>query len=440
MTRVLIASDKFKGSLTAAQVGAAVRGGIHRVRPGAEVLVVPIADGGDGTVAAASAAGFEAVLVTASGPTGEAVCTAYARRDDIAVVELADVSGLVRLPGGTFAPMTATSRGTGEVIAAAIAAGCRRVVLGIGGSAGTDGGAGLLAALGARLLDINGAEIGDGGAALARLHTIDLASVRERLAGVELTVACDVDNPLTGPRGAAAVYGPQKGADGNQVEVLDAALTHWADCVAVATGTDLRDRAGAGAAGGVGFAAVAVLGARLRPGIELVLELVGFAERVAAADLVVTGEGTLDEQTLYGKAPAGVATAAGFAGVPVIAVCGRNTLPVKRLHEAGFSAAYALADIEPDIARCFAEGELLLERLGVQIAAEHLPPDLTAERPSAGHRSSEAAVDQVSAGPGVGAVRPFAGHRSSEAAVDQVSAGPAAGAVRPFAGHRSSEA
>ncbi|MEV6333854.1 glycerate kinase [Nocardia vinacea] len=409
MTRVLIASDKFKGSLTAAQVGAAVRAGIHRVRPGAEVSVVPIADGGDGTVAAALAAGFEAVLVTASGPTGEAVCTAYARRDDIAVVELADVSGLVRLPGGTFAPMTATSRGTGEVIAAAIDAGCRRVVLGIGGSAGTDGGAGLLAALGAPLLDIDGAEIGDGGAALARLHTIDLASVRERLAGVELTVACDVDNPLTGPRGAAAVYGPQKGADGNQVEVLDAALTHWADCVAVATGTDLRDRAGAGAAGGVGFAAVAVLGARLRPGIELVLELVGFDERVADADLVVTGEGMLDEQTLYGKAPAGVATAAGFAGVPVIAVCGRNTLPVKRLHEAGFSAAYALADIEPDIARCFAEGELLLERLGVQIAAEHLPPDPTAELPSAGHQLPADATDQVSAGHAAGVASPERG-------------------------------
>ncbi|WP_084508119.1 glycerate kinase [Nocardia pseudovaccinii] len=442
MTRVLIASDKFKGSLTAAQVGVAVRVGIHRVRPGAEVSVVPIADGGDGTVAAALAAGFEAVLVTASGPTGEPVCTAYARRDDIAVVELADVSGLVRLPGGKFAPMTATSRGTGEVIAAAIDAGCRRVVLGIGGSAGTDGGAGLLAALGARLLDVDGAEIGDGGAALARLHTIDLAPVRERLAGVEVTVACDVDNPLTGPRGAAAIYGPQKGADGDKVEVLDAALTHWADCVAVATGNDMRDRAGAGAAGGVGFAAVAVLGARLCPGIELVLELVGFAEQVAGADLVVTGEGMLDEQTLYGKAPAGVATAAGFAGVPVIAVCGRNTLPLQRLHEAGFSAAYVLADIEPDIARCFAEGELLLERLGARLAAEHLPLDPTGERPSAEHQSPEAATGQVPANHAVGtatAERPSAEHQSPEAAAGEGSADHAAGAateVRPSAGHQ----
>ncbi|WP_433715240.1 glycerate kinase [Nocardia sp. CA-084685] len=419
MTRVLIASDKFKGSLTAAQVGAAVRAGIHRIRPCAEVSVVPIADGGDGTVAAAMAAGFEAVLVTASGPTGEPVCTAYARRDEIAVVELADVSGLVRLPGGKFAPLTATSRGTGEVIAAATDAGCRRVVVGIGGSAGTDGGAGLLAALGARLLDADGAEIGDGGAALARLHTIDLAAVRERLAGVEITVACDVDNPLTGPRGASAVYGPQKGANGDQVAELDSALTHWADCVAAATGTDLRDRAGAGAAGGVGFAAVAVLGARLCPGIELVLQLVRFAEQVEDADLVVTGEGMLDEQTLYGKAPAGVATAAGCSGVPVVAVCGRNTLPANRLHEAGFSAAYALADIEPDIARCFAEGELLLERLGMRIAAAHLPPDHTANPPSAGHQSPEAAMDHGSAGPATWA----ASERSVAGLADDIVAG-----------------
>ncbi|WP_433621800.1 glycerate kinase [Nocardia sp. CA-120079] len=442
MTRVLIASDKFKGSLTAAQVGAAVRAGIHRVRPGAEVSVVPIADGGDGTVAAASAAGFEAVLVTASGPTGEPVCTAYARRDDIAVVELADVSGLVRLPGGKFAPMTATSRGTGEVIAAAIDAGCRRVVLGIGGSAGTDGGAGLLAALGARLLDIGGNEIGYGGAALARLHTIDLEPVRERLAGVEITVACDVDNPLTGPRGAAAVYGPQKGADGDQVTELDSALNHWADCVAAATGTDLRDRAGAGAAGGVGFAAVAVLGARLRPGIELVLELVGFTDRVAGADLVVTGEGMLDEQTLYGKAPAGVATAAGFSGVPVVAVCGRNTLPAKRLHEAGFSAAYALADIEPDIARCFAEGEQLLEQLGMRIAVEHVSPQPPTAPPTTGHQSPGAAPDDVSARHAAGSAtagRPSTGHQVPGAAVDHVSADHAAGSMagRPSAGRQS---
>ncbi|WP_330254352.1 glycerate kinase [Nocardia sp. NBC_00565] len=434
MTRVLIASDKFKGSLSAAEVGAAVRLGIQRVRPSAEVSVVPIADGGDGTVDAALAAGFEAVLVTAPGPTGQPMCTAYARRDDIAVVELADVSGLVRLPGGKFAPMTATSRGAGAVIAAAIEAGCRRVVLGIGGSAGTDGGAGLLRALGARLLDADGVEIGDGGAELARLDAIDLAAVREQLAGVEITVACDVDNPLTGPRGAAAVYGPQKGADGDQVAALDAALTHWADCVAEATGTDLRERAGAGAAGGVGFAAVAVLGARLRPGIELVLELVGFAERVVSADLVVTGEGMLDEQTLYGKAPAGVAVAAGASGVPVVAVCGQNALSANQLRAAGFSAVYSLAEIEPDLARCFAAGGLLLERLGARIAAAHLPPEVAAGQRSRGCvAGQQPAAEQLSSANAAEAL-PTAAEQPERSAAGDIIAAAARNGARTFDG------
>lgn len=372
MPRVLIASDKFKGSLTAAAVGQATAAGIREVLPDAAISIVPVADGGDGTVAAALAAGFTAVPVTATGPTGTPVDTAYARRGDLAVVELADVSGLVRLPSGAFAPMTATSRGAGEVIAAAIAAGCRHVVLGIGGSAGTDGGAGLLRALGARLLDATGAEIGDGGAALAQIHTLDLAGLRERTATVAFTVACDVDNPLTGPRGAAAVYGPQKGTDETQVATLDAALDHWADVVAATTGRDLRGAPGAGAAGGVGFGAIAVLDARLAPGIELVMDLVDFDSELAAADLVVTGEGTLDEQTLHGKAPAGVAAAAVAAGVPVVAVCGRNTLPQWRLHESGFAAAYSLLSIEPDVRRCLTEGEVLLRQLGARIATEHL--------------------------------------------------------------------
>ncbi|MFE9580045.1 glycerate kinase [Nocardia sp. NPDC006044] len=372
MTRVLIAPDKFKGSMTAAQVGAAVAAGIRQVVPHASVTVVPVADGGDGTVAAALAAGFEAVPVVATGPTGEPVETTYAKRDDLAVVELADVSGLLRLPGGAFAPMSATSRGTGEVIAAAVDAGCRRVVLGIGGSAGTDGGAGLVRALGARLLDAGGIEIGDGGAPLADVATLDLTALRERMAGVEITVACDVDNPLTGPPGAATVYGPQKGADVVQVAALDSALAHWADIVTATTGTDRRDIPGAGAAGGVGFAAVAILDGTLAPGIELILELTDFADHLVATDLVVTGEGALDEQTLHGKAPAGVATAALAAGVPVVAVCGRNTLSGNRLQSAGFTAAYSLSTIEPDINRCFTDGEELLKRLGAQIAERHL--------------------------------------------------------------------
>jgi len=375
--RVLIASDKFKGSLTAAEVAAAVAAGVRRARPDAAVGSVPVADGGDGTLAAAVAAGFELVPITASGPTGRPAHSGYARRGDVAVVELADVSGLVRLPGGPV-PMTATSRGTGEVMAAAVDAGCRRIVLGIGGSASTDGGAGLVRGLGARLTDAEGHDLPEGGGALAALASLDMAELRPRLAGVEVVVACDVDNPLTGARGAAATYGPQKGASPGQVLELDDALTHWADVVAGVTGRDLREAAGAGAAGGVGFAALALLGAELRPGIELVLDLVGFQEQLAGADLVVTGEGALDAQTLHGKAPAGVAAAAAAAGIPVVAVCGSNLLDPAQLTEAGISAAYALTDLDPDVARCIADGARLLEELGERIARDHLPVATTA--------------------------------------------------------------
>jgi glycerate kinase len=372
MPTVLIASDKFKGSLTAAQVADAVGAGVRRARPDVHVESVPVADGGDGTVAAALAAGFQLVPVVASGPTGEPVHTGFARSADVAVVEMADVAGLVRLPGGIPAPLTSSSRGVGEVVAAAVAAGCRTVVLGIGGSASTDGGAGLLAGLGARLLDGNGVPVPDGGAALTRIASIDLAAVGELMDGVHLVLASDVDNPLTGPAGAAAVYGPQKGASSEEVRELDDALTHFADIIAATTGVDHRCHAGAGAAGGTGFAALAVLGAEFRPGVALVLELVGFDDRVSDADLVVTGEGALDEQTLHGKAPAGVAAAARAAGVPVVAVCGRNLLTAEALRAAGIAAAYALTDIEPDVARCLAEPVPLLVRLGELIATDHL--------------------------------------------------------------------
>lgn len=369
---VVIASDKFKGTLTAGEVAAAVAAGLRRRCPEVRIVTAPVADGGDGTLDAAEAVGFGRVELTATGPTGQPVRTRYARRGDQAVVEMADVSGLVRLPGAEPAPLTATSRGTGEVLAAAIAAGCRDIMLGIGGSASTDGGAGLLRALGARLLDARGAEVAEGGAGLAELAEVDFAAVRRALAGVSLTVACDVDNPLLGAAGAAAVYGPQKGADPDQVVELDRALTHWADLVATATGVELRDHPGAGAAGGVGFAALAVLGARMTPGIDLLLDLTGFADRLDGADLVVTGEGALDEQTLRGKAPAGVAAAARAAGVPVVAVCGVNRLPAARLQESGIAAAYALLDVEPDLGRCLADPGPLLTLLGERIGHEHL--------------------------------------------------------------------
>jgi glycerate kinase len=372
MSVVVIAPDKFKGSLTAPEVAAAVATGIARVAPDAELRLVPVADGGDGTLDAALGGAFEAVPVTASGPTGEPVPTRYAEHDGTAVVEMADVSGLSLLPGGAFDPLGATSRGTGEVIAAALDAGCRKIVLGIGGSASTDGGAGLLVGLGARLLDGAGSPVADGGGALPDVVTLDLTGLHPGLADAEVVVACDVDSPLTGDEGAAHVYGPQKGASPDQVVLLDDALTHWADVVAVATGADVRDAPGAGAAGGVGFGAMAVLGARLEPGVALVLDLVDFEAQVAGADLVIVGEGSLDEQSLRGKAPVGVAAVAQAHGAEVVAVCGRRLIDDAALNGVGISAAYACADLEPDPARSMSEAAHLLEQLGATLARTHL--------------------------------------------------------------------
>jgi allantoinase len=373
MTRVLLAPDKFKGTLTAAEVAAHLTTGIRAVLPDADVVVVPVSDGGDGLLDAVQRAGFEPVAVQVSGPTGEPVDAAYARRGEEAVVEMAGTCGLVRLPGGRPAPMSATSRGVGEAIAAALDAGCTSVLVGIGGSASTDGGAGLLQALGVRLLGSDGDDIGPGGEALADVVAIDASGRHPALDAATITVACDVDNPLTGPTGAAAVYGPQKGASPGQVEVLDAALGRFASVVAEATGRDWRECPGAGAAGGVGFAALALLGAALRPGAEVVQELTGLTEAMAGADLVVTGEGSLDEQTLHGKAPAGIAAAAQRAGIPVVAVAGRCELDVATLAAAGIGAAHTLTGIASRPDEPFDAPGPLLRRIGAQVAASLAP-------------------------------------------------------------------
>ncbi|MFI7447015.1 glycerate kinase [Nonomuraea sp. NPDC049714] len=379
---VLVAPDKFKGSLTAAEVAAVVAAALA-AGPGVAAVELPVADGGDGTVDAAVACGFTRVTISVTGPTGEPVDASYARRGDTAVVELAEASGLRRLPGGPQ-PLTATSHGTGELVADAVKQGATRVVLGLGGSACTDGGAGLVRALGARLLDAAGDDLPPGGAALRDLERIDVSGLLD-LSAVEIVVASDVDNPLLGPHGAAAVYGPQKGATPDQVRVLEAALSRLA---AVATRThglvgavehDDRPRPmgvagapGAGAAGGVGFAALAFLHADVQPGIDYLLDLLGFNDLVKGARLVITGEGSLDEQSLRGKAPVGVAQAAAKAGVPVVAVCGRRTLSDADLQAAGITAAYALTDLEPDPDRCMAEAAALLREVTARLAADHL--------------------------------------------------------------------
>ncbi len=383
MTRVLLAPDKFKGTLTAAEVAAHLASGISSSAPDVEVSVVPVADGGDGTVEAAVAAGYEERTSRAHGPTGAERDARWARREGTAVVEMAEVSGLSQLPGGVLAPLDASSRGTGEVIVAALDAGARTIVLAIGGSASTDGGAGMLSALGARLTGADGAQVPDGGGGLAEAQRLDLSGLDARLRECDVVVACDVDNPLLGPDGAAAVYGPQKGATPEDVDALDAALARWAALVEQAVPGGSTDPAtpGAGAAGGVGFAALAVLDARMRPGIDLVLDLVGFHEALDGADLVVTGEGRLDEQTLSGKAPAGVAAAAAAAGSTTVAVCGRLDLDEAALRAAGISAAWALTDVSDDLEECMTRPGPLLHRIGARIA-EALP-GLVADRAAA---------------------------------------------------------
>ncbi|MEO5876124.1 MAG: glycerate kinase [Streptosporangiaceae bacterium] len=368
---VLIAPDKFKGSLTASEVARHLAAGLLRARPGLDVVTLPVADGGDGTVAAAVVAGYERVPVTVAGPLGQPVEAALALQDKTAVVELAEASGLHRLPGGRLQPMTATSHGTGQLIAEAVRLGARRIVLGLGGSACTDGGAGMIQGLGGRLLDVAGNDLPPGGAALRSLHALDLRALAD-LAGLEVIVASDVDNPLLGPEGAAAVYGPQKGANRDGVRVLEAGLRRWADLAEAASRRPSREKPGAGAAGGVGFAALAFLGARREPGIGYLLDLLGFTTRLAGARLVITGEGSLDTQTLRGKAPVGVARAAARAGVPVVAVCGRRGLTGEQLRRAKIHAAYALTDIESDTERCMRQAGPLLEQLTVAIAAEWL--------------------------------------------------------------------
>jgi glycerate 2-kinase len=369
---VVLAPDKFKGSLTAAEVAEALAAGLVDILPQLETIMLPVADGGDGTVAAALSAGFDKITVDAVGPTGEPVQASYALDGNRALVELAAVVGLSMLPGGNLDPLGSHTYGLGLVIADAIRRGATTVVLGLGGSASTDGGAGMVQALGARLLDSRGRDLPPGGGRLAGLARLDLEPLRAALGGVTIIVASDVDNPLLGPNGAAAVFGPQKGAGPEELERLEQGLQHWSSIVSEATGRDDAACAGAGAAGGTGFAALALLNAEIRPGIELILDLIDFDRRVLGADLVVTGEGSLDEQSLAGKAPVGVARAAARSGVPVVAVAGRLQLSPLRLREAGIAAAYALTELEPDLDRCIANASPLLRRVGTQIATDWL--------------------------------------------------------------------
>ncbi|WP_010539852.1 glycerate kinase [Dietzia alimentaria] len=371
---IVVACGAFKGSLTAVEACHHAAEGARRAHPDVDVLERPVADGGGGSLEVMVASGARTVAVTVSGPTGEMVETSFAAIDpDTAFVEMADACGLLRLPGGELRPLEASSRGVGEVLLAALRSGRGNIHLGIGGSASTDGGTGMLSALGVRFLDAAGNELPDGGGALSELDRVDLDGLDPAVRASRILVACDVDNPLLGPLGAARVYGPQKGATAEQVDDLEAGLTRLVEVLRTQGLNVDPDAPGSGAAGGVGFAARELLGASLDPGFEVLGTLTGLEDVVSAAELVVTGEGRLDDQTMHGKTPMGVAALCRTHAVPVVAVCGRLDLEADRVAAAGFAAAAALTEKEPDLARSMANAGPLLEDVAAEVISRILP-------------------------------------------------------------------
>jgi len=370
MVSVLIAPDKFKGSLSADEAARALERGLLGGAPHARISRLALADGGEGSVAAACAGRFSPEEITVSGPTGRPVTAEVAVYGRTVLIEAAAICGLGMLPGGRKMPLTATSQGIGQALRYALAGGADTIVLALGGVATTDGGAGLLQSLGATLAGEDGTPIGPGGAGLTDLRAVDLAEARAALAGVDLVLATDVDNPLLGTTGTAAVYGPQKGATASEVRELDDALAGFVrrlEAAGVTEAAGLAEVPGAGAAGGLGYAGM-LLGGRVSSGADYFLTLLGADDLLARSDFVVTGEGSLDDQSLSGKLPVALARRARRLGVEVHAVAGRCTLPADRT-AAHFRSVQALTDLtDQDCARDSALSARLLAQCGRTLA------------------------------------------------------------------------
>ncbi len=344
--KILVAPDSFKGSLSAQDVAKSLREGILRVAPEIRVDLLPVADGGEGTCAAIVAAiGGELIKRTVTGPNGNPAEAFLGIAGDLAIIEMAAASGLALVPAGELRPREATTYGTGELMRHALDAGCKQIVMGIGGSATTDGGAGMAQALGVRLLDVDGRELGRGGGELKRLASIDVSQMDPRIAACEITVATDVSNPLYGESGCAAVYGPQKGCDAQDVAALDGNMRHYARILQEQLKKDVALVPGAGAAGGLGAGLLAFCGATLKSGVDTVLDAVEFERHVLDADLVITGEGRIDFQSAFGKLPVGVAKRAkAAANVPVIAVVGSIGQGAEAVYGHGIDAIISIID------------------------------------------------------------------------------------------------
>ncbi|WP_440481406.1 glycerate kinase [Serratia marcescens] len=369
--KIVIAPDSFKESVSAERAARAIARGFHEVYPDAECVCLPIADGGEGTVdALVAATGGRKVSVAATGPLGERVAAFYGVSGDgkTAVIEMAAASGLMLTPAARRNPLLATSYGTGELIRHALDQGIRHLILGIGGSATVDGGVGMVQALGGRFYRLDGKELPWGGGELTALSGVDLSALDARLRQCRIEVACDVDNPLVGPRGAAAVFGPQKGATAAMVAQLEQGLTQYAEVIRQSTGRDVRHVAGGGAAGGMGIACQVFLGAMLKPGIEIVMAALGLEQALAEADLLITGEGRIDSQTLGGKALSGVARLARARGLPVIALAGVVEEGAEALYAQGIDAMFSILPRLSALEIALSQGELNLQRSAANVA------------------------------------------------------------------------
>ncbi|MFN2748297.1 glycerate kinase [Bacillus sp. z60-18] len=370
--KIVIAPDSFKESMTSPEAAASIEKGFKAVLPDAEYIKIPVADGGEGTVQAlVDATGGELMYKQVTGPLRTPVKAAYGLLGDgkTAVIEMAEASGLHLIPPAQRNPLQTTTRGTGELIMDAVEKGAAKIIIGLGGSATNDGGAGMASALGVKFLDSNGKEIRDGGGALSDIARIDVSGLDPKLKQIKFEAACDVDNPLTGPRGASAVFGPQKGATGEMVALLDQHLKHYAAMIRDELHLEADTLPGAGAAGGLGAGLYAFLQAELKSGVDIVLDTLSFSERIKGADLIITGEGKIDGQTIYGKTPAGIAKRAVAAGIPVIAFAGSLGDDCELVYEKGISALFSIVPGIQSLEDSLANGSLYLERCARNIAA-----------------------------------------------------------------------
>ena len=369
--KVVIAPDSYKGCLSALEVAKAMERGVLSVFPSAEVRKIPIADGGEGTVAAlVMATNGQLRQTEVTDPLGNKIIAHWGVLGDgrTAVIEMAAASGLPLVPKEKRDPRVTTTYGTGELIKAALAEGLAKIIIGIGGSATNDGGTGMARALGVRFLDAAGQEVAAGGGSLAEICQIDTTGLDPRLKNTEIVVACDVDNPLCGTRGASAVFGPQKGATPEMVQQLDAGLAKYASCARQATGRDVAEKAGAGAAGGLGAGLMFFTPAQLKPGVEIVLDAVGFSDIVRDADFVITGEGRTDFQTAFGKAPVGVAKVAKTHGAPVFCISGGLGDGADDVLAQGIDAVMSICDRPLSLEECMAAGAQLIEPAAARLS------------------------------------------------------------------------